>query len=68
MLASPRNRLIAVIAIVGAIVGIALLIGNQQGFGTIGQGGVNAKLLPEVGEPAPEIITFRYAGQHRTAV
>jgi peroxiredoxin len=62
MLASPRNRLIAVVAIVGAIVGVALLIGNQQGFGTIGQGGVNARLLPEVGEEAPEIITFDTAG------
>lgn len=62
MLASPRNRLIAVIAIVGAIVGVALLIGNQQGFGTIGQGGVNAKLLPDVGEQAPEIVTFDTSG------
>ena len=62
LLASPRNRLIAVVAIVGAIVGIALLIGNQQGFDTIGQGGVNAKLLPEVGDEAPEIITFDTRG------
>ncbi len=62
MLASSRNRLIAVLAIVGAIVGIAWLIGNQQGFGSIGQGGVNAKLLPSVGEEAPEIVTFDTSG------
>ena len=62
VLASTRNRLIAVLVIVGAIVGIALLIGNQQGFGTIGQGGVNAKLLPSVGEEAPEIVTFDTSG------
>lgn len=63
MLASPRNRLVAVVLIVGAIVGIAWLIGNQQGFGSIGQGGVNANLLPKVGEQAPEIITLDTSGQ-----
>ena len=62
ILSSPRNRLFAVIVIVGVIIGIALVIGNQQGFGSIGQGGVNAKLLPEVGEVAPEIITFDTSG------
>lgn len=62
MLASSRNRLISVVLIVGAIVGIAWLIGNQQGFGTIGQGGVNANLLPKVGEEAPEIVTFDTSG------
>jgi thiol-disulfide isomerase/thioredoxin len=62
LLASTRNRLVAVVVIVIGIIGIAWLIGNQQGFGSIGQGGVNAKHLPEVGDVAPEIITFDTAG------
>lgn len=58
-----RFRILTVLVIVGVIVAVALAIGNQQNFGTIGQGGVNAKLLPEVGEIAPEIVTFDSSGQ-----
>jgi peroxiredoxin len=51
-------RIVVVVVIVGAIIGMAWLIGERQGFGGIGQGGVNAELLPEVGEQAPELVTF----------
>lgn len=57
-----RLRLLAAVSIVLGIVGTVWIIADQQGFSTIGQGGINAKLLPEVGEIAPEIITFDTSG------
>ncbi|MBA2469073.1 MAG: redoxin domain-containing protein [Chloroflexia bacterium] len=56
-------RIALVIVIVGAIIGTAWLIGERQGFGEIGQGGINAELLPSVGEQAPELVTFDTNGQ-----
>ncbi|HYI24944.1 MAG TPA: redoxin domain-containing protein [Thermomicrobiales bacterium] len=57
---SPNNliRLAAVLVIVGAIVGTTWLIGERQGFGGIGDGGVNSNLIPKVGEMAPDLVTF----------
>ncbi|HWV23456.1 MAG TPA: TlpA disulfide reductase family protein [Thermomicrobiales bacterium] len=46
-----------------AIVGATWFIGDRQGWTTIGQGGVNAKLLPRVGEPAPELFTMSTDGE-----
>lgn len=46
------------LVIVGAIMGTAWLIGERQGFGGIGDGGINADLLPKVGEQAPELVTL----------
>ena len=64
---TPRSRIDAlrigvVLIIVGAIIGTAWLIGEQQGFGRLGEGGINAELLPEVGEQAPDLVTFDTAG------
>lgn len=56
-------RLALVLVIVGAIIGSAWMIGERQGFGEIGQGGINADLLPGVGEQAPELVTFDTIGQ-----
>ena len=42
----------------GAIVGTTWLIGERQGFGGIGDGGVNSNLIPKVGEMAPDLVTF----------
>ncbi len=44
--------------IVGGIIGTAWIIGERQGFSEIGQGGINADLLPGVGDQAPELVTF----------
>ena len=52
-----------VFLIVVAIVGTAWLLGQREGFGDIGQGGINADLLPKVGEPAPEFVTMDLNGQ-----
>jgi len=54
---------VLVLAIVIGIVGAAWLIGERQGFGEIGQGGINASLLPGVGERAPELVTLDTNGQ-----
>jgi peroxiredoxin len=51
-----------VFVIVVAIVGSAWLIGERQGFGEIGKGGVNAELLPKVGELAPDLVTYDTQG------
>jgi thiol-disulfide isomerase/thioredoxin len=52
-----------VVVIVTAILGTAWIIGERQNFGSIGSGGVNAQLLPKVGEPAPEFFTLYADGQ-----
>lgn len=57
----PRLALVLVIAL--GIVGITWTIGQQQGWSSIGTGGVNAQLLPKVGEPAPDLFTFTADGQ-----
>ena len=56
-------RIALVLVIVGAIIGTAWIIGEQEGFSEIGQGGVNANLLPSVGEQAPDLVTFDTNGQ-----
>jgi thiol-disulfide isomerase/thioredoxin len=58
-----RIRIALVLVIVGAIIGTAWLIGERQGFGDIGEGGINSNLLPSVGEKAPELVTFDSSGQ-----
>lgn len=49
--------------IVVAIIGVAWAIGEREGFSEIGQGGINAELLPSAGEQAPELVTFDTNGQ-----
>lgn len=51
-----------VAAVATGIVGATLVIGERQGFGDIGKGGINASLLPKVGEPAPDLLTFTAGG------
>ncbi len=61
-----RQRLLrlGLVAVVGfAIIGTAWLMGERQNFSSIGSGGVNARLLPTVGEPAPELLTLYADGQ-----
>ena len=49
-------------AILVSIVGAAWFVGERQGWTQIGGGGLNATLLPRVGEPAPELFTLRADG------
>lgn len=57
-------RYYAVVAIlVLGIVGTTFAIGQKAGWNQIGSGGVNARLLPKVGEQAPDLFTFSANGE-----
>lgn len=56
-------RLVVVAIVTFALIGTAWLVGERQGFGSIGQGGINAQMLPKVGEPAPELFTLYANGE-----
>jgi len=59
-----RGRHLAImVTMVGAIMGIVWMIGERQGFESIGTGGINAQLLPKVGDLAPELFTLYADGQ-----
>ena len=45
-----------------AIIAGAWLVGGRAGFDDIGEGGVNRKFLPEVGEPAPDLMALDGTG------
>lgn len=63
--AKPRTRstLLTVGIVVAIIAGSVWFVGERQGWGNIGQGGLNAQLLPRVGEEAPELFTLTGDGQ-----
>lgn len=46
------------------IVGATFAIGQKAGWNQIGGGGVNARLLPKVGEKAPDLFTVSADGQY----
>ncbi len=56
------TRAVVGLAIVLALVAAAWLIGGRQGFDQIGQGGINSRLLPRVGEVAPELAAVDATG------
>jgi cytochrome c biogenesis protein CcmG/thiol:disulfide interchange protein DsbE len=55
-------RLALVAAVALSIIGGAWLLAGRAGLGEVGTGGVNAGLLPKVGEPAPELVTYDVDG------
>lgn len=50
------------IAMALAIVGGAWFVGGQAGFDEIGEGGINRRFLPEVGEAAPDFVALDGTG------
>lgn len=57
------TRIALALVVVVAIVGSAWFVGERQGWSDIGRGGINATLLPKVGEPAPELFTMSSSGE-----
>jgi cytochrome c biogenesis protein CcmG, thiol:disulfide interchange protein DsbE len=56
------RRILVSIAFALVIVVGGWYLAGQQGLGELGQGGVNQKLLPAVGEPAPNIVVSDVLG------
>lgn len=56
-----RLGLVAVILL--AVLGSAYIVSKKAGLDLVGYGGVNAKLLPKVGDEAPELFTLTTDGQ-----
>ena len=52
---SRRLTAVAGLALAVAIVAATLSVGDYEGFGQIGRGGINVGYLPKVGEPAPDV-------------
>lgn len=50
-----KTAVVLTMAIVMVLVGGAWYIGQRAGFASIGTGGSNLRLLPRVGQPAPDI-------------
>lgn len=56
-LAPSSRRGLLGLALAGTVVTAAWVVGDRQGFASIGLGGVNQSLLPKVGDPAPDFVT-----------
>ena len=55
-----RLGLVAVVAL--SIIGGAWVVADRAGLSEVGGGGINAALLPAVGEPVPELVTYDVQG------
>ena len=53
------GRIVLALAVALTLIAGAWLVGDRQCFSTLGGGGTNAKLLPRVGEPAPDVQAYR---------
>lgn len=60
---SRLQQIVIVAALALIIILAAFWIGQVQGAGDLGNGGVNSSLLPKVGEPAPEFMTLYADGE-----
>lgn len=54
-----KSHIAIALVIIVAIVGATWWMGERNGWADIGTGGSNARLLPKVGEEAPEFFTLR---------
>lgn len=54
-------NVVLTIALTLALVGGAWYVGQRNGFASIGTGGQNLRLLPRVGDPAPDFVAFTAA-------
>jgi thiol-disulfide isomerase/thioredoxin len=58
-----RRTVAAALIMAAGLVGGTWYIGERKGYSSIGSGGVNAKLLPKIGEPAPNLVAMRSADE-----
>ncbi|CAN5745587.1 hypothetical protein BH23CHL5_BH23CHL5_11490 [soil metagenome] len=59
---SKRQKLIGV-ALAAAILVTAWFVAGRAGLDTVGTGGINAQLLPRIGEPAPDFTAVGLGGE-----
>ncbi len=52
------HKIAATILSVLLIIGGSWYVGNREGFSAIGGGGMNLRLLPKVGEAAPDFVAY----------
>src|SRR5688572_16084959 len=57
-----RSRVVVSVVLALAIVLGAWFVTGRQGFDSLGQGGVNQRLLPKAGEPAPDVTVTDILG------
>lgn len=63
-LASPRKKqALAGLAVAAAILLLAWLVAGRQGLSEVGQGGINANVLPKIGEEAPDFVAISPQGE-----
>ena len=53
-----RRVVLSAIGLAAGLAGATWYVGERSGFGTIGTGGTNAKLLPKIGGPAPNLLAL----------
>jgi peroxiredoxin len=60
------RRILLSLGLALIIVAAAWFVAGRQGLDTVGQGGVNQKLLPRAGEPAPDVTVTDILGNQVT--
>lgn len=58
-----RSRVVFGLVVAVLLVGAAWLVGGRLGFDQLGQSGVNSRLLPKVGEAAPDLVALGADGE-----
>jgi peroxiredoxin len=61
--ARPGRRVAAGLLVALVLVLAAWIVGGRQGFDEIGRGGVNSRMLPKVGDPAPDLAALGPDGE-----
>jgi peroxiredoxin len=62
----PQGKVFGSVALALAIVIGAWFLAGHQGLGSVGEGGVNQKLLPRAGDVAPDVTITDILGQQVT--
>lgn len=59
----PRRTALAGLGVAAIILIVAWVVADRAGLGDLGTGGVNASLLPKVGDPAPDFTAVSLNGE-----